>query len=88
MRDKASSISMCPGKGLDTTQATLSWRANSREINSPTEKPLAYHPSPGAREAMNLLAASLAQNTGSTLSPQRKKVWGASKPVGSRRTMR
>jgi hypothetical protein len=37
---------------------------------------------------MNLLAASLAQNTGSTRSPHRKKVWGASKPVGSRRTMR
>ena len=70
------------------THATLSWRANRREINSPPEKPLAYHPSSGSREAINLLAASLAQKTGSTLSPQRKKVWGASRPVGSRLTRR
>ncbi len=54
----------------------------------PPEKPLAYHPSSGAREAINLLAASLAQKTGSTPSPQRKKVWGASKPMGPRLTMR
>ena len=81
-------MSGCPGKGLETTQATLSWRANSREINSPPEKPLAYHPSSGARDAMNLLAASLAQKTGSTLSPQRKKVWGTSWPVASHLTMR
>ena len=60
-RDRASSMSRCPGKGLDTTQATLSWRANSREINSPPERPLAYHASSGARYAINLLAASLAQ---------------------------
>jgi len=64
----------CPGKGLNKTHATLSLRANSREINPPTEKHFAYPPSSEARETMNFLAASLVQNTGSTLSPQRKKV--------------
>jgi hypothetical protein len=72
--DNASSINRCPGKGLNETHATLSWKANSSEINSPTENTLTCHPSPRAREARKLLAASLEQNRGSTPSPHRKKV--------------
>jgi hypothetical protein len=75
-RDYASSMGRCPGKGLNKTHATLSLRENSREIKPATEKHFSYPPSSGARETMNFLAASLVQNTGRTLSPQRKKVWG------------
>jgi hypothetical protein len=72
--DNAFSINKCCGKGLNETYATLSWKVNSSEINSPTENTLTCQPSPRAREARKLLAASLEQNRGSTPSPHRKKV--------------
>src|SRR3712207_649297 len=86
--DISSSVKGCLGKGLGKTHATLSWRANSSEISSPTQHPLTYHSSPRAREARNLLAAPLEQNTGNTPSPWWKKVWSDSMPVGSRRAIR
>src|SRR5215210_4569978 len=71
---------LCRGSGR--TQATLSWRANSSETSSPGENALTCQPSSGAREPRYRLVAPSEQNTATTPSPLRKKVWGAAKPVG------